>query len=105
MTAQEDDRGSAEVGARCAGARPYMEDRHTIVANFQPSGAAASASDAGALRSFAGVYDGHNGAQTAEEAAARCALMPWHWRPQEQSGTSSAAAAMIVMAQAIAGRP
>ena len=59
-----------------------MEDRHTIVANFRPSGAAASAMDAGVLRSFAGVYDGHNGAQTAEEAAARCAIMAREWHPQ-----------------------
>ena len=58
-----------------------MEDRHTIVANFRPLGPAASAMDAGVLRSFAGVYDGHNGAQTAEEAAARCPLMPWDNRP------------------------
>ena len=49
-----------------------MEDRHTIVANFEPTGDAASAADPGVLRSFAGVYDGHNGSQTAEEAAARC---------------------------------
>ncbi|CAK0781692.1 hypothetical protein CVIRNUC_005447 [Coccomyxa viridis] len=61
--------------SQARGARPYMEDRHTIVANFQPSGAAASALDAGVLRSFAGVYDGHNGAQTAEEAAARLHML------------------------------
>ena len=54
-----------------AGARPYMEDRHTILANYAPTGAAATAADAGVLRSFAGVYDGHNGSQTDEEAAAR----------------------------------
>lgn len=48
-----------------------MEDRHTILANYEPTGAAAAAADAGVLRSFAGVYDGHNGSQTAEEAAAR----------------------------------
>lgn len=51
-----------------------MEDRHTIVANYEPSGAAAAAADAGVPRSFAGVYDGHNGSQTAEEAAARCIM-------------------------------
>ena len=81
VASQEGAHGLAEVCARCAGARPYMEDRHTIVANFQPSGPAASAMDAGVQRSFAGVYDGHNGAQTAEEAAARCALKPLYWCP------------------------
>ena len=52
-----------------------MEDRHTILANYEPTGAAAAAADAGVLRSFAGVYDGHNGSQTAEEAAARYILL------------------------------
>ena len=52
-----------------------MEDRHTILANYEPAGAAAAAADAGVLRSFAGVYDGHNGSQSAEEAAARYALL------------------------------
>ncbi len=51
-----------------------MEDRHTIVANYAPTGAAAASADAGILRSFAGVYDGHNGSQTAEEAGARYAI-------------------------------
>lgn len=53
-----------------------MEDRHTILASYEPVGAAAAAADAGVLRSFAGVYDGHNGFQSAEEAAARYTLAP-----------------------------
>ena len=61
-----------------------MEDRHTIVANFEPTGDAASTADPGVLRSFAGVYDGHNGSQTAEEAAARCS-----WPSSMSSGSFS----------------
>ncbi|CAL5221222.1 g3373 [Coccomyxa viridis] len=57
--------------SQARGARPYMEDRHTILANYEPTGTAVAAAEAGVLRSFAGVYDGHNGSQTAEEAAAR----------------------------------
>ena len=50
-----------------------MEDRHTIIANYQPATTGGSAvADAGVLRSFAAVYDGHNGSQTAEEACSRC---------------------------------
>ena len=80
------------------GARPYMEDRHTIVANFEPTGDAASAADPGVLRSFAGVYDGHNGSQTAEEAAARCSwpskhvfgkLQPWPARVLSDCGSGA----------------
>lgn len=52
-----------------------MEDRHTILANYEPTGTAVAAAEAGVLRSFAGVYDGHNGSQTAEEAAARYILL------------------------------
>jgi hypothetical protein len=56
---------------RLTGARPYMEDRHTVVASFVPLGAAGLPLNDGVYRSFAGVYDGHNGAKSAEECAAR----------------------------------
>lgn len=47
-----------------AGARAYMEDRHTVVASYRP------AMD-GISCSFAGVYDGHNGAKAAEHCCSR----------------------------------
>jgi serine/threonine protein phosphatase PrpC len=47
-----------------------MEDRHTVIANYQVGGSGGLAAD-GILRSFAAIYDGHNGAQTAEEASSR----------------------------------
>ncbi|KAL3144636.1 hypothetical protein ABBQ38_001995 [Trebouxia sp. C0009 RCD-2024] len=45
--------------ASSRGARSYMEDRQTVVASYSP------AAD-GISRSFAGVYDGHNGDEAAE---------------------------------------
>jgi serine/threonine protein phosphatase PrpC len=48
------------------GARPYMEDRHVIVAPFPTDDALAGDAQAG---TFVGVYDGHNGAFAAEHAA------------------------------------
>ena len=57
---------------RVAGARPYMEDRHTIVASYKTIGSGGTYLDDGVMRSFAAVYDGHNGSKAAEEASARC---------------------------------
>ncbi len=54
-----------------AGARPYMEDRHTIVANYSPIGRGGFPEPDGVLRSYAAVFDGHNGSLSAEEAASR----------------------------------
>lgn len=67
-----DDRVIAQMqqqeGVWCgAGARGYMEDRHTVVPSYTP------ALDA-ICRSFAGVYDGHNGAKAAEHCCSR-----WVW--------------------------
>ena len=46
------------------GARAYMEDRHTVIASYSPSAD-------GISRSFAAVYDGHNGARAAEHCSSR----------------------------------
>ena len=55
-----------------AGLRPYMEDRHIVIASYQPhSGSGAPLSD-GVVRSFAAVFDGHNGCNAAEHACNRC---------------------------------
>jgi hypothetical protein len=56
----------------CAGARPYMEDCHTVVRNFKPLGPGGAPLDDGLLRTFAGLYDGHNGIKAAEHANSRC---------------------------------
>ena len=60
--------------AQAKGMRPYMEDRHTVVAAFQPrsaTGQPLAAGDGGVLRAYASVFDGHNGAAAAEHAAKR----------------------------------
>ncbi|CAL8468404.1 g7944 [Coccomyxa elongata] len=57
--------------SQARGARPYMEDRHIIVANYCPTGAGGKPDPDGVLRSYAAVFDGHNGSQSAEEAASR----------------------------------
>lgn len=49
-----------------------MEDRHTIIPDYRPAGPA----DDAVLRSYAAVFDGHNGAESAEHAASRCAARP-----------------------------
>lgn len=46
-----------------------MEDRHIVIANYNLGSGGAIADSI--PRSFAAVYDGHNGAQTAEEACER----------------------------------
>ena len=56
----------------CAGARPYMEDRHTIIADYMLAGPA----DDAVPRSYAAVFDGHNGVDSAEHASSRC-CQPW----------------------------
>ncbi|KAK9914952.1 hypothetical protein WJX75_002812 [Coccomyxa subellipsoidea] len=53
------------------GARPYMEDRHVIIANYQPTGTQGAHDSDGIPRSYAAVFDGHNGSQSAEEACSR----------------------------------
>lgn len=50
--------------ASTRGARAYMEDRHTVIASYSPSAD-------GISRSFAAVYDGHNGARAAEHCSSR----------------------------------
>ncbi|BDA43649.1 Protein phosphatase 2C homolog 3 [Coccomyxa sp. Obi] len=57
--------------SQARGARPYMEDRHTIVANYSPTATGGLPDSDGVLRSYAAVFDGHNGSQSAEEAASR----------------------------------
>lgn len=59
------------------GSRPYMEDRYNIVATFRASGQGER--DDGTIRSFCGVYDGHNGFKAAEYASNRIQqLMSYH---------------------------
>ena len=53
-----------------AGARPYMEDRHRVVAPFVTPGDEASA-DGPSTRGFLGVFDGHSGPDAAITAADR----------------------------------
>ncbi|KAK9829310.1 hypothetical protein WJX72_005079 [[Myrmecia] bisecta] len=61
--------------ATARGARPYMEDRHTIIPSFQPTSASGGHISDGVYRSFAGIYDGHNGAKAAEHCCARLHLL------------------------------
>lgn len=58
-----------------AGARPYMEDCHTVVRNFKPLGPGGVPLEDGVLRTFAGVYDAHNGIKAAEHASTRWAVL------------------------------
>ena len=55
-----------------AGMRPYMEDRSAVVASFTPQSAAGGPMRDGVLRSFAAIYDGHNGAHSATYCSTRC---------------------------------
>ncbi|KAI8463922.1 MAG: phosphatase 2C-like domain-containing protein [Monoraphidium minutum] len=65
--------------ATARGLRPYMEDRHCVVASMQllaaaPGGGAQAGPPLppdGVPRSYAAIFDGHNGAGAAELAAAR----------------------------------
>jgi hypothetical protein len=49
-----------------------MEDCHTVVRNFKPLGPGGVPMEDGVLRTFAGLYDGHNGIKAAEHANSRC---------------------------------
>ena len=83
--ADSDDRVVFGV-AQARNQRPYMEDRHSLVQRLRPLSATggqlagAAAADDGVERSWAAVFDGHNGSRAAEEAAgvqgARGALQP-----------------------------
>eukprot|EP00798_Chlamydomonas_sp_ICE-L_P014653 gene14653-20687_t len=46
--------------------RPYMEDRHTVVQSLRPLSITGQPINDGVERSFASVYDGHNGSRSAE---------------------------------------
>ena len=48
-----------------------MEDRTTIVSSFVPLSSSGQPLPDGISRSFAAVYDGHNGAQAADHASSR----------------------------------
>lgn len=48
-----------------------MEDRHTVVTSFHPLGRGGVPCPDGVNRSFAAVYDGHNGSRAAEECSSR----------------------------------
>lgn len=64
--------GAMHFGVALAkGRRPYMEDRHTIVSSLLPLSSTHVPLQDGVPRSFAAVYDGHNGAMAAEHAAER----------------------------------
>lgn len=52
-----------------------MEDRYTVIPDFQPLAMGGSRISDGVGRSFAGVYDGHNGSGAAEAAAAQLHLL------------------------------
>ena len=58
-----------------AGMRPYMEDRSAVVASFTPQSAAGGPMRDGVLRSFAAIYDGHNGAHSATYCSTRCGAL------------------------------
>ncbi|GAB4815687.1 hypothetical protein N2152v2_002733 [Parachlorella kessleri] len=64
--------GPVHFGVALAkGMRPYMEDRHTVVASLFPLSSTGVPIQDGVARCFAAVYDGHNGALAAEHAADR----------------------------------
>lgn len=52
-----------------------MEDRYTVIPDFQPLMPSGGRVSDGVGRSFAGVYDGHNGSAAAEAAAAQLHLL------------------------------
>lgn len=62
-----------------AGLRPYMEDRHTLVASYTPTGPSGVPCPDGINRSFVAIYDGHNGVKTAEQCSSRWACCPAPW--------------------------
>ena len=80
MEDRQDDDGSTSVLWGCKSSTAIMQqlitspvvwNRHTIIADYQlPSSGSGHAND-GVLRSFAAVYDGHNGAEAAEQACSR----------------------------------
>ena len=49
-----------------------MEDRAQVIASYQALSTAGIPVSDGIIRSYAGVYDGHNGARAAEHACDRC---------------------------------
>ncbi|KAK9794905.1 hypothetical protein WJX73_003566 [Symbiochloris irregularis] len=57
--------------AQSRGLRPYMEDYAQVIASFQLVNRAGATVSDGVVRSFAGVFDGHNGALAAEHACRR----------------------------------
>eukprot|EP00891_Asterochloris_glomerata_P003379 jgi/Astpho2/3379/Aster-x1143 len=70
------------------GMRPYMEDRSAVVASFTPQSAAGGPMRDGVLRSFAAIYDGHNGAHSATYCSTRLhALLAAHPALRGATGT------------------
>ena len=61
--------------AQAKGMRPYMEDRHIIVEAMVPRGSSGAPMQDDTLRSYAAVYDGHNGTLAADHAADRLHLI------------------------------
>ena len=59
-----------------AGPRPYMEDRYTIISSYTPLSFTSQAMPDDIVRSYAAVFDGHNGTKAAEHACARHAPEP-----------------------------
>ena len=57
-----------------AGPRPYMEDRYTIISSYTPLSFTSQPMPDDIVRSYAAVFDGHNGTKAAEHACARHAL-------------------------------
>lgn len=51
-----------------------MEDRHAIIVNYCPAGVGSVPDLDGLPRSYAAIFDGHNGSQAADEACSRCLL-------------------------------
>lgn len=70
------------------GTRPYMEDRHVVLADYGGTGGG---------RSFVGVYDGHSGPDAAVAAAERLhlhlAAQPALWEEAWDAGGGDAASA------------
>ena len=53
-----------------------MEDRHTIISAFTPLSFASAPLPDGVERSFAAIYDGHNGSKAAEYACSQVRSQP-----------------------------
>lgn len=89
--------------AEARGARPYMEDRHVIIASFCPQSSAGQPLHDGVHRSYAAIFDGHNGERAAEVAASRL-----HTRLAQEpalrmyTGSSGPPAAMAAEIKALA---